>query len=165
MRGRDAQMIPSLHGKPAICIRSTLPRAAFRWAVLHELAEWHLQRIGYRGENVEQMAELVTACLVVPRAAFTARLRELGERWDQLAIGFDTSQTCVALRFLEVRDVPGAVDAPTQIRARGPARGWQSDETIRRLVRTEALPIGLRKTRLTDDRRRVLLIDEVEDVS
>ncbi len=147
--------------RPTICVRARLGKEALRWAILHELAEWHLQRVGYRGEDVELVAEALTAALVVPRDAYRKALRVHGDptvdgaRWKQLAFDFSTSQTCVALRHGEVTDEPLAVVAPTTVRVRGREWTWPDELGLRQLARAERP--GLRRAKLTDDPRRVVL--------
>jgi hypothetical protein len=178
MRGRDAQLI-TLHGRPTICVRPKLTREGLRWAVLHELAEWHLQRLGYRREDVEHVAEALTAALVVPRDAYRKAVRVHGDptadprtpradgeptTWEQLAIDFSTTQTCIVLRHGEITDEPLAVVAPATARVRGREWSWPADERALRRLAREGGP-GLRRAVLTDDRRRVaLLAEDVEDV-
>lgn len=163
MKGGDACLI-MLHGRPTICVRRKLSPTAFRWAVLHELAEWHLQRVDYRGADVEHVAEALTAALVVPRDAYRRARRERGESWEQLALDFMATQTCVALRHGEVTGEPLAVVAPATVRVRGREWTWPDEGGLRRLAR-EVRP-GLRRAVLTDDRRRVVLLaDDAEDVA
>ncbi len=158
MRGRDAQLITH-HGRPTICVRPGLTKGSLRWALMHELAEWHLQQhVGYRAEDAEEIAELLTAALVVPRETYGRALRERGEQWEQLALDFGTSQTCVALRHGEVTDEPLAVVAPLRVRVRGKEWTWPDERSLRALAR-EQRP-GLRRAPLTDDRRRVVLVAE-----
>jgi len=133
--GADAKLLPDLHGRTLIFVRSKLEPAAFRWAVLHEVAEWHLQRVGYRGENVELAAELLTAALVVPRESYKVALRLHGEEWEQLALGFATTQTCIALRHGEVTGEPLAVVAPLTVRVRGEEWAWPDERELRRVAR------------------------------
>jgi hypothetical protein len=154
--GADAKLLPDLRGRSLIFVRSRLPPESFRWAVLHELAEWHLARIGYRGEHVEQAAELLTAALVVPRESYKTALRMHGEEWEQLALGFCATQSCLVLRHGEVTDEPLALVAPTTVRVRGCEWTWPEERAIRQLARAEGA--GVRRARLTDDRRRVVLI-------
>lgn len=39
----------TIHGRPTICLRGKLSPVALRWALLHELAEWHLARLCCEG--------------------------------------------------------------------------------------------------------------------
>jgi hypothetical protein len=155
LRGGDAK-IHTVNHRPTICVRAKLGKESLRWAILHELAEWHLQRVGYRGEDVELVAEALTAALVVPRRDYQKALRTHGERWEQLAIDFSTTQTCVALRHGEVTDEPLAVIAPATVRVRGREWTWPEERAIRLLARAERP--GLRRAKLTDDPRRVVLV-------
>jgi hypothetical protein len=159
--GADAKLCPDVHGRTLIFVRPRLSPESFRWAVLHELAEWHLQRVGYRSEDVEQAAELLTAALVVPRESYRGALRVHGEAWEQLALGFATTQTCIALRHGEITGEPLAVVAPATVRVRGQEWAWPPEPELRRLAR--ATRPGLRRGVLTDDRRRIVLLAENAD--
>ncbi|MDB4994234.1 MAG: hypothetical protein JWM74_1666 [Myxococcaceae bacterium] len=86
----------------------------------------------------------------------------------QRAFGFDLasiaaevrgSQTWAALRVGEVLRMPLAVIAP-RVRVRGSEWGWPDEATLRRWS-IGRVPSGLARTRLTDDRNRVvLMVDE-----
>lgn len=159
MRGRDAELV-KLHGRHVICVRPKLPPAQLRWALLHELAEWHLARMSYEEPDVERQAERLTAALVAPRRPFRAALREEGERaYGELARGFLTTETSVARRFGEVEHRPIAVVAPTHVHVSGPEH-WEWGD-VRALVRCDRP--GLAKVPLTDDRRRLVLLVEDDE--
>ena len=158
LRGANDAELATVGGRRVICVRPKLTPERVRWGLLHELSEWHLD--GRVGAQIEVACEALTACMVAPRAAFLREVREHGQQWVTLARRFVTSETCVALRYGEVCDVPIAVDAPTVPRARGPERGWHDEQTIRKLARAKTLPLGLRRERLVDDARRVVLLED-----
>lgn len=127
-----------------------------RFAVAHELAEWHLARTGYRENDREEIADALGAALLAPRQLFLRFQRHTGARWPALAHALATSETCVALRHGEVTGEPLAVVAPRTLRVRGDDFVWPDAEQLRRLV-AGRLPEGLRRDRLRDDPRRVVV--------
>lgn len=158
LRGRDAELI-TLYGRPKIAIRPKLSRESLRWALLHELAEWHLQRIDYRGQDVELVAEALAAALAAPRGAFRDAIRQRGRMaFEQLAFDFTVTQTCAALRVGEVMGQPLVVVSPALVRARGIEIVWPDERTLRRMVK--APPPELRAVTLTDGRGRFALLTE-----
>lgn len=95
-------------GRWTIRIRAGLSFVRQRWALLHELAEIHLDHVGYDGPDVEAAAEHLTAALAMPTIAF---VRETWEaRMDLIALAerFAVTQTAAALRLAEVAIVAGA---------------------------------------------------------
>jgi hypothetical protein len=152
----EAMLSLDLEGRPVIFVRPRLPSQLFRWNVIHELVEWHVHVTGRMGEDQEDYVEMTTACMVVPRQALIRRVHQVGHDWGLLAVGFNTTETCVALRYFEVFGIAGAVDAPTKIRARGPERAWQVPETIRSISRGRLIVPGLKKAQLSDPRRVVI---------
>lgn len=158
MRGRDAETF-TFHGRQRIAVRGRLGPVALRWALLHELAEWHLGAIGYREPDAEDAAEALAAALAAPRRAFLRAARHAPEtRLPELAAAFAVTETCAALRVGEVLDVPLVVVAPHRCRVRGAPWGWpETEEQLRRLVKLPPWP-GTRRVELTDARRRVVLL-------
>jgi hypothetical protein len=144
-----------------IMLARSLPTLPAVFAVAHELAHWLLARTGYVGTNEERSADALGAALLAPRRAFQAARRVHGEALHELAAAFDVTETCAALRLGEVERRPLAVVAPSSVRVRGPEEWvWPDETTLRRWARRPAP--GLRRARLRDDPRRVLL--EAEDV-
>lgn len=143
-------------GERRIYVRGKLPPLRLRWAVLHECAEAILDRAGYREADVERVANRLAASLAVPgkaaRKAFRKQAPKEAEEWTQLALQFRTTESCAVLRFGEVTGEPLALVTLTSVRARGAAMPWPSDEEMRK----GKLP-GIRKTRLREDRTRVVL--------
>lgn len=157
LRGADAMLV-TVGDKKRIAIRRGLGAAYLRWPVLHELAEWHIDRIGYREADVEEQAERLTAALVIPRAVYREAVRAHGERFAALARDFAVSQTCAALRFGETTGRPVAVIAPATVRVRGDDYAWPPADGLRKAAASRKRLPGLRKARLTDDRRRLVLV-------
>lgn len=144
-----------------IMLARGLPALVAHFAVAHELGHWLLRRHGYAGDDEERAADYLGAALLAPRRAFLAARRALGDDLPALAEAFGTTETSAALRLGEVCSVPLAVVAPQTVRVRGPEEWvWPDEGTLRRWAR--GLAPGLRKVRLTDDPRRVVL--DAEDV-
>lgn len=138
-----------------ILSRSLLPLYAL-FAVGHELGHWLLARHGYDGDDEERAADYLGAALLAPRRAFLAARRALGDDLPALADALSMTETGAALRLGEVLGVPLAVVAPARVRVRGPKEWvWPDEGTLRRWARRPAP--GVRKTKLRDDPRRVML--------
>jgi hypothetical protein len=145
-----------------IFVREGLSPQEANFAVGHELGEHWLKREGYDGEDLEQAANYIGAALVAPRPTFVTAVRELGEDWTALSQRFVSTESLVVLRWGEIRCEPLALVSPALVRVRGPESFvWPEEPTIRRWANGRPGP-GLRKARLADDRRRVVL--KVEDV-
>lgn len=142
-----------------IVIGRSLPPLYALFAVAHELGHWLLRRHGL-DDTDEAAADYLGAALVAPRPAFRAAWRTKGCELAQLAEALHMTETGAALRLGEVLRVPLAVVAPHRVRVRGPeAWIWPAEPTLRGWARRPAP--GLRRVRLTDDPRRVVL--EAED--
>ena len=138
-----------------VIARSLPPRYAL-FAIAHELGHWLLARHGYDGDDEERAADYIGGALLAPRRAFLDAHRALGADLPELAESFAVTETGAALRLGEVLGVPLAVVAPQTVRVRGPEEWiWPDEGTLRRWARGRAP--GLRKVRLTDDPRRVVL--------
>ncbi len=138
-------------------LRSTRPHhRAPRLCDLPRFAEWRLRvRERYQGEDVEHAANYIAAAILSPRRAFRLALEQYGQDFVELARVFRVSQTHVALREAELASAPCAVVSPALVR-RGPeAWAWPDEAVVRRWARLPAS--GLRKVKLTDDPRRVVL--------
>jgi len=133
----------------------TIERRAF--AISHELSEWWLRvRERYQGEDIEHVANSIAAAILSPRRAFRRAIEAYGGDFADLAAAFRVSQTHAALREAELANLPRAVVSPALVRLRGPdAWVWPDEAVVRRWARGVAP--GLRKVRLTDDPRRVVL--------
>lgn len=135
--------------------RSLPPRYAL-FATAHEYSHLLLHRHGYQGDDEERLADCLAAALIAPRAAFLRARRAFGDALPELANAFGTTETGAALRLGEVVRMPLAVVAPATVRVRGPESfAWPNESTLRRWARQPGP--GLRKVRLTDDTRRVML--------
>lgn len=144
-----------------IVIARGLPPLYAHFAIAHELGHHLLRQHGYDGDDEERAADYLGAALIAPRRAYLAARRALGDALPALAETFGMTETAAALRLGEVCHVPLAVVAPQTVRVRGPeAWVWPDEGTLRRWARGRAP--GIRKVRLTDDPRRVVL--DAEDV-
>ena len=143
-----------------IVLARSLPPVYAVFAVGHELAHWLLAKHGYEGDDEEAAADYLGAALLAPRRAFLAARRALGDDLPALAKAFSTTETGAALRLGEVLRVPVAVISPELVRVRGPEEWlWPDEATVRGWARGRMA--GLRKVRLTDDPRRMML--EISD--
>jgi predicted transcriptional regulator len=133
----------------------TIERRAF--AIAHELAEWWLRvRERYEGEDAEHCANYIAAAILSPRRAFRRALAAVGHDFGELADLFRVTETHAALREAELDGIPRAVVSPALVRLRGPESWvWPDEATVRRWTRRS--PPQVRKTKLTDDPRRVVL--------
>jgi hypothetical protein len=140
--------LATVNGQRRIYLRSGLESRRLRWAVAHELGHLALELDSSTREN-EDACDAFAAALLLPRRAFQLALRETGVSYTKLARWFVTTESCAALRFGEVTDVPLMLVAPARVRTRGAEFAWPPDMSRR--------PPGLRRATLRDDRRRVAL--------
>jgi hypothetical protein len=139
-----------------IYLARSLPRLVALFSIGHEIGHWLLARDRYVGEDEEACADYLAAALLAPRRAFWAARRAVGEELPDLAEALSLTETGAALRLGEVTGQPLAVIAPQRVRVRGPeAFVWPDEGTLRRWAKRPAP--GLRRTRLRDDPRRVVL--------
>jgi len=160
LRGRDS-LVFWPHGKtnpPAIALRSGLSEERLHWWCAHEVFEARLHELDYRGENIERVADAGAAALLMPRLAFREAASEHREDIVSLAADFLCSQTAATLRLAETRCADASVVvAPTRLYV-SVLDGFvlPPEPALRRAAR-EGMP-GMRKTVLTDARKRVALV-------
>ncbi len=131
-----------------IFVRPRLRPHHMRFVILHELAHWVL------GPGAtEDECDALAAALLVPRRVFIAAMRDVGTDMQRLARHLDVTESFVALRMGEVTGEPVVLVTPQRVRVRGETWNWPSEHTLREAGSTP----GIRKTQLTDDRRRVVL--------
>lgn len=147
---RPLAELAHVHDAPVVAVRRRAPPAMGEWAIGHELGHW-------AGVADERACDYVGAAILLRRRPFLRALAE-GLEWHELAERFRTTCTSVALRAGEV-DGRGIAVVAAQVRARGETE-WPDADTLRRWART-GHP-GLRRAKLRDDPRRVVL--EVEDL-
>ncbi len=149
-------------GRRKMAIRAGLPLPLARHIAAHEVAHLVFEENGYRGADLEEQCDRLGAALMAPRPAVEGLLRVYGRRLPQIAAEVGGSEVWAALRLAEVEASAVAVVGPATVRTRGAEGAWPSAATLRRWARRP--PTGLAKTRLTDDRRRVVLrVEGYED--
>jgi hypothetical protein len=136
-----------------VYLRFGMPPERARFVALHELAHWAMPGAS------EDDCDALAACLLAPRPAFeralaaTARPRRSVLRvYSDLGAWFLCTDSFAALRHSEVTGAPLLLLSPARARARGVAYPWPAETLLRRLD----VP-GLRKARLRDDPRRVVV--------
>lgn len=140
-----------------IRVRRRLPPARETFAVAHEVAEFWLR--GRHDEEAEQSANLLAACLIMPRPAVARALEVLGRDLSALAEAFAVTETAVALRLAEIDDTPTLVVSAHHAWVRGAPFGWPEQiEDMRRLAKcTPPTGIPIEREQLRDDPRRVVI--------
>lgn len=142
-------------GRRRIAVKARLPVTYALFFAGHELGHVLLEEEGYRGDDLELACDYLGAALMAPRPAMVRLHRAVGFDLEEMSRALVATQTQCALRVGEVLGLPLAVVAPT-IRVRGLEEWvWPDERTLRSWARRP--PSGLAKTRLTDDRRRVVL--------
>lgn len=133
-------------GEPRIFVRrGTQPQRA-RWLAGHELGEWWYQRLGYRGDDLEERCDALGAALVAPRAAFLAARHRHGDEPIALAADLCTTQSLALLRLGECVRLPVFLRRAQHTIARGAAYV---------LPRNPERHPGLRKVVIDDEPKRV----------
>lgn len=145
----------TVHGCVRIVLRGGLAPEHRNFAIAHELAELELRRLGYLDEDLEEASDAIGAALVAPRRAFAVVLREIGADYAALADAFVATESLVALRMGEVTGEPMVLVTPQRVRVRGATFEWGDEGDVRAAAR-RAGP-GVRKVRLRDDPRRMVL--------
>lgn len=157
LRGGDSCLV-WIRGEPVIYVRRGLTPEALQWLVAHELGELGLFRAGYRGEDVEQLADAAAAAILMPRAAFREAAFERREDLVGLALDFACSQTATAMRLAETRVAEVVVVVcSSRIYARSADEFALPNEAAIRRGTLASMP-GVRSVRLSDARRRVAYI-------
>jgi hypothetical protein len=120
------------------------------FAVAHEVAEWYLKVVRYVGEDVEDVANAIAAALVAPRRPFIQAVKRHGFKLSKLALDFDTTQTCMALRYGEALRKPVAVLTRSRCRYRGETWKFHPQEFLRECVAKNLSPLFAEKKKITD---------------
>lgn len=151
----DAKLA-KVNGEYRIYVRRALPVKRLVFALAHEVSEWF-----YRDsidENIERACNQLAGALVAPRRAFLGALRSVGENFRELGAAFISSETSMALRLGETTDQPIVALTKTHHFVRGREWNWPAEPELRRIARS-GRP-GIRRVKLTDDRRRTVLLAE-----
>lgn len=152
-----------VHGERRIAVNGRLPLGYQRHAAGHELGHIVLEENGYTGDDIEQACDLFGAAIMAPMSAVRAMVRAFGPDHEAIADEVVATQTWAALRVAECLGIPRAIVTPVKTYVRGPdSFEWGTEDSLRQLARTRIPRPGTRKTRLSDDPRRVVLdVDEV----
>lgn len=126
------------------------------FGITHELAEWHLRRVRYTGDDVESLADHLAGALLAPAPAVRLWLGAVGRHLPELAGAFATTQSIVALRLGEVTGSPLALVTPRSVHVRGDSWSWGTEHDVRRAAR-EPASVGLERLPVTDAPRRCVL--------
>lgn len=157
LKGRDGDRCKH-QKKTVIFVRPKLPKLQLRWVLIHELCEDHLDELDYREHDREEIAEALTAALVMPRLVLHREVARRGRCMVSLADAFKTTQTSVALRLGEARCVEAsAVVRPGLVRVRSP-EGFVMPAERELKAAADGAPSPLERHVLTDARRRVALL-------
>lgn len=143
-----------------ILVSSRLSPVALAWAVAHEIAEWHLGRIGYDDADREQASDALAAALILPIPAYRRATAAFGGTvvaLPDISHAFRTSQSIAALRMGEVTGRPLALVTPSRVHLRGDEWGWPPEDGIR-LLAQHVDTTAVERWRLSDAPRRVLLV-------
>jgi hypothetical protein len=153
--GRSALVWPD--GEPVIHLRRNLNARQLNHAVAHELGEWLLHIWGFHGPQAEDLSCRIGAALCVPRPAFHAAHRALGENVAALCRSFTVSESLMSLRVGECLGHPTALITPRRIRIRGGEWHWPaSDEAWGAIARDPSL-YGVSRHPIRDARSRFVL--------
>jgi hypothetical protein len=124
----------------------------------HELGEYHLHAIDYTGADPDELVGRIAAAVCVPRRAFHAARRALGEDIPALSRAFGVSESLMALRVGECLGRSTALITRNRIRTRGEHREWPGTRAEWRELVRQSRGDGLVLHRIGDARGRVALI-------
>lgn len=123
------------------------------FAVARMLARRELRR---RGAWDDQSERRLGAFLVAPTPVVEAVLSVEGADVPELASTCVITQTCAAMRFVEVGALDGAVITPHRVYRPGRLLRWVSDDQARAIARSRRQP-SVRRVAITDEPGRVAL--------
>lgn len=147
-------------GAPRIAVRRGIPIEYALFYCGHELAHVLLEQERYSENDVEQACDYLAGSLMAPRPAMRGLQRTFGFDYEEIADAVCATQSWAALRLSEVSGQPTALVAPQRVRIRGDEWGWpRTEDQLRKLSQLPALP-GVRRSRLTDDKRRIVMVAE-----
>lgn len=134
--------------------RLSLQRSHF--AVARMIARIEIPKLGIAADE-----ERVAAFLVAPPRVFAARVADVGLDLGELADNFVVTQTCAALRVVEVGARDGVVVTPSRVHRPGRLLGWADDAAARAIARRVA-PRSVRKVAIRDEPGRIALYRAAE---
>lgn len=150
----------SLRGQRRIAISRKLSTEYAQFYIGHELGHIVCDELRYRDDDIEMVCDMFGAAVMAPMPAVRALLRAFGRDHEAIADEVCATQTWAALRIAECLGIPRAVLTPARVYARGPEDFvWGPERELRKLARVERP--GIRKAKLTDDPRRLVIdVDE-----
>ncbi len=156
-------MLSYVRGAHRISIARKLSYACAAFCVGHELGHVVFHRLNYREEDLETACDALGAALMAPMPAVRAMVRSFGPDHEAIAEEICATQTWAALRVAECLGMPRAVVTLRHVHVRGSEDfQWGDAQQIRRIAASRASRPGLRKTRLSDGSRAIVL-DVEED--
>jgi hypothetical protein len=142
----QVEAVPArVNGEQKIVIHPRLSPRRLNFAVARAIA---------RIETGREDASLA-GYLVAPTEAFGRRLAHVGVELPELAQPFAITETCAALRVVEVGARDGVVVTPERVYRPGRLLSWADDATVRSIAR--GTPRSVRKVRASDEPGRVAL--------
>lgn len=140
--GGDACSVTRSSGRE-IWVRPGTVGVRLRWALLHEVAENHLDDIGYEASDIEQTCERLAAALAMPRAPYIRETWQTRMSLPELADLFAVTQTAAALRLAEASLLAGVAVVHPRFRMQ---RGHVPDDA--RVIRRPVTDAPLRQAHL-----------------
>lgn len=139
-------------GRTRVVVAPMSPRRT-NFAIARMLARRELR--GLSSWTEERERELA-AFLVAPSPSVRAAYAELGLNITMVAQRFAVTETCAAMRVVEVGAADGLVVTPSRVYRPGTLLSWAPDEDARAIAR-RAAPRSVRKVALRDEPDRVAL--------
>lgn len=133
-----------------IFVAARLTPRRMHFAIAHAVA-----RIEIAKRCIDLDADKLAAFLVAPPVAFAERVDRVGLDLPTLAQTFAVTETCAALRVVEVGVGDGLVVTPAKVYRPGSLLSWADDGAARALAR--GAPRSVRKVRISDEPGRVAL--------
>jgi hypothetical protein len=153
-----------VNGVQKIALHPKLPLPSARFCGAHETSHILLAEQGYNEPDIEACCDYLGACLMAPRPAVHRMRRAFGDDFAAMADSVGATETWAALRVGEALGVNLAAISPAQIRVRGQTEFvWPGEDELRRIAK-RGRP-GIRRVKLTDDRRRTVLLAEDIDAA
>ncbi len=141
-------------GETKIVVKSGLRPQRLNFAIARMLARLELRA---SGDWTPELEGEVAGYRVAPAEAFGARVRVAGLRkMSELARPFAITETCAALRVLEIGIASGAVVTPSRVYRPRAGLGWVRDEHVRAMLKAAA-PRSVRKVTIADEPDRAAL--------
>jgi hypothetical protein len=117
-----------------VTLRAGVPDARAKHNGGHELSHWWLDRIGYRGLDLEERCDALGAMFAAPRETFLRVIKVVDHAVYDLANTFGITQSVAMLRVGEVTGRPVLLLRWAGAIVRGYEFGWPSISTLVRLA-------------------------------